>query len=166
MGSPVASKLAHRDRSTVATYSSYGEAQKAVDVLSDLGFPVEKTAIVAQEIRFVEQVTGRRGLASAAVEGGLTGAGVGALVGFLLGLFTFFEPLVSGFVLAFWGLVLGAIVGSVLGLVSQGLTFGRRDFGSVGAFHAGRFDVVADPDVAAEATKHLREAELLLKPKR
>ena len=46
-------------RRTIGTYTSYADAQKAVDYLSDNKFAVEKTAIVAEGLKFVEQVTGR-----------------------------------------------------------------------------------------------------------
>ncbi|HZC19487.1 MAG TPA: general stress protein [Rubrobacteraceae bacterium] len=48
-------------RRVVGSYSSYAEAQRAVDHLSDEGFAVERVSIVAEGLRFVEQVTGRVG---------------------------------------------------------------------------------------------------------
>ena len=48
-----------RSRQTVASYDTYAEAQRAVDYLSDEKFSVEHVAIVAEGLRFVEQVTGR-----------------------------------------------------------------------------------------------------------
>lgn len=148
-------------RRTVATYRDYADAQKAVDKLSDLGFPVERTAIVADDISFVEQVTGQRNYASVAVQGMLTGAFVGAILGFLLGLFSLIDPLASAFVIAFWGLLLGGVAGIVIGLIGHALTFGRRDFSSVGGFQAGHFDVLADADVADEAERQLSKMHLL-----
>ena len=44
---------------TVGSYSSYEEAQAAVDRLSDEGFPVENLDIVGSGLRLVERVTGR-----------------------------------------------------------------------------------------------------------
>ena len=53
---------------TVATYGSYGEAERAVDFLSDKGFPVERVAIVGAGLKTVERVTRISGTpASAAV---------------------------------------------------------------------------------------------------
>lgn len=166
MTSAVTPQPVRTERTTVATYSSYGDAQKAVEALVQRDFPVQKTAIVAQDIRFVEEVVGKRTAVSSAVEGALTGAGIGGLVGFLLGLFSFFHPVVSGFVLAFWGLLLGGAVGLALGVGGHSLALGRRDFASVGGFNAGRFDVVVDADFAQRASKHLRESGLLSKPTR
>ncbi len=145
-------------RPVVASYGSYAEAQRAVDHLSDNGFPVDKVSIVAEDLRFVEQVTGRVGYGRAALNGLSSGAIAGALFGFVFGLFSLIDPLVSGLVLALWGLVFGAIVGLVIGLISHALSGGQRDFSSAGQMQAGRYDVVADADVADEATRLLADA--------
>jgi hypothetical protein len=44
---------------TVAKFGDYESAQRAVDRLSDDGFPVEKLDIVGSGLRLVERVTGR-----------------------------------------------------------------------------------------------------------
>jgi hypothetical protein len=44
---------------TVARFDDYESAQRAVDRLSDDGFPVEKLDIVRSGVRLVERVTGR-----------------------------------------------------------------------------------------------------------
>ena len=46
-------------RRTIASFSSYAEAERAVDFLSDQGFAVERVAIVGTGLRYVEQVAGR-----------------------------------------------------------------------------------------------------------
>src|ERR687884_1560741 len=89
-------------RVVIASYDSYPEAQRAVDYLSDERFPVERVSIVAEDLRFVEQVTGRRGYGQALLEGAGSGAVVGALFSFFLGLFSLFDPLVSAFLLALY----------------------------------------------------------------
>ena len=69
--------ISNASRRTIASYPSYADAQKAVDYLSDNKFEVEKTAIVAEGLRFVEQVTGRLNwgvvISRAAGSGALTG---------------------------------------------------------------------------------------------
>lgn len=121
-------------RRVVASPGSYAEAQRAVDYLSDESFPVERVSIVAQDFRFVEQVTGRRGYAQAALEGAGSGAVIGAFFGPFLGLFSLVDPLVSALVLVLYGLIFGAIVGAIMGLIFHALTGGQRDFSSVGAW--------------------------------
>ncbi|MFD8386673.1 general stress protein [Streptomyces sp. NPDC059679] len=49
-------------RRPVVSYKTYREAERAVDHLSDHGFPVESVAIIGQDLRVVEQVIGRDGL--------------------------------------------------------------------------------------------------------
>ncbi len=142
-------------RRVVASYDAYEEAQRAVDHLSDEGFPVERVAIVGGDLRLVEQVTGRMGYGQAALQGALSGAAIGALFGFFLGLFSLIDPLVSALLVALYGLVFGAVLGAILGLVSHAATGGRRDFSSVTGMQAGRYDIMADEEVAEEASRLL-----------
>lgn len=84
---PPRSPLGIPDRRVVATYLSYGEAERAVDHLSDQRFPVERTAIVGHDVKLVEQVVGRLNYGKAALQGAGSGALVGALIGWIFGLF-------------------------------------------------------------------------------
>lgn len=142
-------------REVVATYGTYAEAQSAVDRLADEGFAVERVSIVAEGLRFEEQVTGRKGYGRAALEGFGAGAFPGALIGFVFGLFSLIDPLVSGLVLAFYGLVFGGLLGAVFGLISHAFSGGRRDFSSVGSVRAERYEVVVDEEVADDAARRL-----------
>ena len=54
---------------TVARFDDYEAAQRAVDQLSDNGFPVEKLDIVGSDLRLIERVTGRLTKARAAGAG-------------------------------------------------------------------------------------------------
>lgn len=139
----------------VATYHDYAGAQRAVDALSDQGFPVQKVQVVARDLRLVEYVTGRRTTWTAALEGAASGAAIGALIGFVLGLFSLVDPLVAGWILGLWGLVAGGVLGAVLGAVGHWLTGGRRDFDSRSAFEAGSYDLLVDADAADEARRLL-----------
>jgi hypothetical protein len=113
---------ARHPRRVVASYESYPEAQRAVDYLSDRRFPVERVAIVAEDLRFVEQVTGRMGYGQAALQGAGLGALIGLIFGFFLGLFSFFNPLVSAIYLAIIWLIYGAIIGLIVGLIGHALS--------------------------------------------
>ena len=73
---------------TVARFDDYETAQRAVDRLSDDGFPVENLDIVGSELRLVERVTGRVTRGRAASAGALSGLWAGLLFGILIGLFT------------------------------------------------------------------------------
>ena len=152
---PVGATDVYGARRTVATYQVYREAQRAVDYLSDQRFPVERVAIVAEGLRFEEQVTGRLGWGRALLNGALGGASTGILIGFIFGLFSLVTPLVSALTLALYGLVFGAIVGALFGLLFYSFSGGQRDFTSVGNIRAQRYDVVVDDEVADEAKRLL-----------
>ncbi len=145
------------DRRTVASYQSYPEAVRAVDYLADREFPVERLTVMAKDLRYVEHVTGRVDYWKAAGQGAASGAVIGAALGFFFGLFNWIEPLVSGVVLALYGLVIGALIGALTGVVGHALSGGRRDFSSVPRLDAGRFEVIADPEVADEASAMLAQ---------
>lgn len=140
-----------RRRTTVAVYDNYGEAERAIDYLSDHGFPVERTSIVGRDLRWVEQVTGRMTSGGAALRGALTGAVVGLLVGWLFGLFDWFNPVVAAGWLALDGLWFGALVGGLAGLLAHAMTGGRRDFAAFGSMTADKYEVQVDEDLVEEA---------------
>ncbi len=142
-------------RRVLASYDSYAEAQRAVDYLSDERFPVERVSIVAEDLRIVEQVTGRKGYGQAALQGAGSGAVIGVFFGFFLGLFSLIDPLVSALLVALYGLIFGAILGAIIGLVSHAFSGGQRDFSSIGGMEAGRYNVMADEEVAEEASRLL-----------
>ena len=120
-------------RRAIASYSTYAEAERAVDRLSDQGFAVRRSAIVGRGLRSVEQVTGRMTPGRAA----LTGAGEGALIGLLFALLfgIFFTG--PGFAeLVLYSVVVGAVFAAPLGAIGQYVySGGRRDF--VSATHRG-----------------------------
>ena len=62
---------------TVARFDDYETAQRAVDRLSDDGFPVEKLDIVGSGLQLVERVTGRLTTGRAASAGALSGLWAG-----------------------------------------------------------------------------------------
>ena len=82
---------------------------------------------------------------------------MGLLVGWLFAVFNWFDPIVSSLWLVVDGLWFGALVGTAFGLMSHALTRGRRDFSSVGAMKANRYEVLVDEDVATEAERLLSE---------
>lgn len=145
-------------RQTIAIFDSYPDAERAVDHLSDRGFPVERVAIVGQDLQMVEQVTGRLNYGGAVLRGVPPGALVGALIGWIFGLFDWINPLIASLLLALYGLIFGAVIGALLGLVMHALQRGRRDFASVRLVQPRRYEVLVDKEVADEATRLLAEA--------
>ena len=142
---------------TVARFDDYREAQRAVDQLSDNGFPVEKLDIVGSDLRLVERVTGRLTKARAASAGAVSGLWAGLLIGVLLGLFT------TGH--AWLGVVavaasFGVLGGALFGFAAHAMTRGQRDFSSVRVLSAGRYDLIAREGSADRARTMLAELGL------
>ena len=143
---------------TVARFDDYASAQRAVDRLSDDGFPVEKLDIVGSGLRLVERVTGRLTKARAAGAGALSGMWAGLLFGILLGLFTSGHSFLA---VAATGAALGVVWGAVFGYVAHARTRGQRDFSSVRGLVATRYDLIAREGTVERARFMLAEAGLL-----
>jgi hypothetical protein len=140
------------DHPTIASYATYAEAQRAVDTLSDAGFPVESVHIVGHDVRLVERVTGRLTKARAAGAGALSGAWFGLFIGLLVGLFTTGAEWIG---LMIGGLLIGAFWGAAFGFIAHWMTRGQRDFASVSRLAAGRYDVTVEPGEAERARQLL-----------
>lgn len=132
---------------TVATYTDYASAQRAVDYLSDNGFPVERASIVGTDLRLVENVLGRMTIGRAALAGAASGAWFGLFIGLLFGLFSTANWF--GVILA--GVIIGAFWGAVFGGVAHALTGGRRDFTSRSSLQAAQYAVMVDAEHADTA---------------
>ena len=142
------------DRTMIASYGDYAGAQRAIDYLSDKGFPVEHTAIVGSDLRLVEQVTGRLTLGRASLAGAGTGAWFGLFFGLLLGIFTN-RSFAGWFALVLTAVIVGAIWGALFGLVAHSLTGGRRDFASRSGLVAAKYDVMVESAYSTQAREIL-----------
>jgi tetrahydromethanopterin S-methyltransferase subunit F len=134
-----------KSRRVISSYKQYAEAQKAVDYLSDEKFEVSRIAIIAEELRYVEQVTGRLDSGRAALQG------LGSLIGLVVG-FLSTTPTLE---LVIRGAFVGLLFGLSSSLITYWMTGGQRDFSSFSSMQAGRFDVVADDEVADKAAQML-----------
>jgi hypothetical protein len=144
---------ASRPRRSIASYSTYAEAERAVDRLSDQGFAVHRSAIVGRGLRSVEQVTGRMTAGRAALIGAGEGALIGLLFALLFGIF-FTGPDFGGLLL--YSVVVGMVFAAPLGALAQyANSGGRRDFVSSTRIEAGSYDLQVDEDAADEATRLL-----------
>ncbi|MEU7747795.1 general stress protein [Nonomuraea sp. NPDC049158] len=142
------------NRVPVASYPTYAEAEKAVDFLSDHGFPVQGTLIVGVGLRSIERVVSRMTYLRAAGLGAASGAWFGVLIGLFLGIF--FAPRPSAMVgLLLWGLLWGLVAGAIYGLISHSVHGGRRDFVSESGLVADKYDVLVESDHVARAQELL-----------
>ncbi|MEJ5927444.1 general stress protein [Corynebacterium sp. H128] len=140
----------------VGSFTSYVEAQAAVDMLSDKGdFPVSELTIVGVNLMEVERVVGRLTWSRVLAGGAASGAWMGVFFGLLIGLFNdaWLAPLIVG-------IIMGVVFGVVSAAVSYASTQGKRDFSSRTQIVAGRYDVLCSPEHARVARDVIARANL------
>jgi hypothetical protein len=125
---------------SLAVYDDYAAAQKAVDFLSDNHFPVQNCMIVGTELKQVERITGRLTNGRVALAGGLSGLWLGLFVGLIFSLFGD-GPL---FAIVGSAVLVGAVFGVIWALVGYAGTRGQRDFSSVSAVVATKYEVLVE----------------------
>ncbi|WP_297410874.1 general stress protein [Naasia sp.] len=143
----------------VASYETYAEAQQAIDKLVKVDFTVRDVAIVGNDLKSVEHVTGRLTYGRAAGAGALSGLWLGVFFGVVLLLFSPTSPNVLGVALA--AALIGAGFGMLFALASYAFTRRIRDFTSTRAVVASSYALVVEPSTAARARALLNEGEAL-----
>ena len=131
---------------SLGVYDDYADAQRAVDHLSDKGFPVENCMIVGTDLKQVERVTGRLTTSRVAVGGALSGLWLGLFVGLIFSLFGTGETLS---IILSTGLF-GVLFGVIWALAGYAATRGRRDFTSIQQVVATRYEVLVEHKYLAE----------------
>jgi hypothetical protein len=139
---------------SIAQYTRYVDAQRAVDHLSDNNFPVQAVTIVGSGLRMVERVTGRLTYGRVAFAGALSGAYFGVFVGLLLSLLS--DTALAGVLGA---MLLGAGFGMLFGIISYAATRGRRDFTSTSQIVASEYEVLCAEEHAGRAVQLLRSLD-------
>jgi hypothetical protein len=143
---------------SLGVFDKYEDAQKAVDTLSDKGFPVENVLIVGTELKQLERVTGRLSWGRVALGGILSGLWLGLFVGLIFALFA--DPDSSATALLLSTALYGALFGLVWSLIGYAFTRGSRDFQSVSQVVATKYEVFAEHKVASQGREILAEAGL------
>ncbi|KRE79816.1 general stress protein [Arthrobacter sp. Soil763] len=138
---------------TVGSYSSYLDAQKAVDYLADQQFPVQLVSIVGNDLKMVERVTGRLTYPRVALSGALSGMWFGLFVGVMLSFFS--ES--GGYFSIVTSVLMGAAFFMLFGIVTYAMQRGKRDFTSTSQVVATNYDVVVAFEAAHEARRLLHQ---------
>lgn len=138
---------------TVGRYTSYLDAQKAVDYLADQQFPVHMVSIVGNDLKMVERVTGRLSYPRVALSGALSGMWFGLFVGVML---SFFTP-AGGTFSIISSVLMGAAFFMLFGIVTYAAQRGKRDFTSTSQVVATSYDVVVSFEAAHEARRLLQQ---------
>jgi hypothetical protein len=144
------------ERTVAASYSHYGQAQRAVDFLSDERFPVEDVTIVGSGLRLVETVTGRLDWGRAALNGAMSGLWFGVLAGLFIAIFSEGS---DAWAILLWAALWGLAAGAVFGLAMYATTGGRRDFVSHQQLVADTYDVTVDVRRVDEARRLLSQLD-------
>ncbi len=131
----------------LGTYDTYPEAQKVVNTLAKADFPVAQIAIVGNDLKTVERVTGRLTYAKSALGGAAGGAWFGLFIGLLLVLFSP-DPNFSLIIAA--GLI-GAAFGLLFSVVTYAARRRRRDFTTTNQVLASNYQLIIDPQLTARA---------------
>ncbi len=142
----------------VAEFIRYEEAQAAVDRLSDDGFPVNAVTIVWSRLRHVEHVVGRRTVATAALQGALSGLWFGSFLGLLLTLFVELDEGASALGVVISYALVGAAIGAIFQAFKHWSLKGRRDFSTLGRMDAESYEVWVEPDHVDQARGMLTRA--------
>ncbi len=137
----------------VGSYSSYLDAQKAVDYLADQQFPVQMVSIVGNDLKMVERVTGRLSYPRVALSGAASGMWFGLFVGVML---SFFSP-TGGYFSIITSVLMGAAFFMLFGIVTYAMQRGKRDFTSTSQVVATTYDVVVSFEAAHEARRLLHQ---------
>jgi hypothetical protein len=138
---------------SLAVYDDYAAAQRAVDHLSDNKFPVEQLMIVGTDLKRIERITGRLTTGKVALGGIVSGVWLGLFVGLVLSLFA--DGGTSTLATILSTVLFGALFGMIFALVSYAMTRGQRDFSSVTAVVATKYEVLVEHKTAAQARELL-----------
>ena len=140
---------------TVATFTTYEAAQKAVSAMIAAEVPARDIAIVGQGLRSIEKVTGRLGYATAARQGAINGLLLGLL---FAAIFVLGTPEVP--IQLFVGvLFVGIAVGMLMSIITYSLVRRRRDYASITQVVAERYDVTVLPASVHKARQALGRAD-------
>lgn len=142
---------------TIGSYTSYLDAQKAVDYLADEKFPVRHVSIVGNDLKMVERVTGKLSYPRVALTGAMTGAWFGLFIGVMLSFFDSSSNVGAPFSNVLTSILLGAALWMLFAIIGYAAQRGKRDFTSTNQVLASSYDVIVTPDVAGEARRLLAQ---------
>ncbi|ALE92803.1 hypothetical protein AOC05_11705 [Arthrobacter alpinus] len=142
---------------TIGSYTSYLDAQKAVDYLADEKFPVQHVSIVGNDLKMVERVTGKLSYPRVALSGAMTGAWFGLFIGVMLSFFDGGGQAGGPYLNVLTAVLMGAAFWMLFAIIGYAAQRGKRDFTSTNQVLASSYDVIVTPDVAMDARRLLAQ---------
>lgn len=133
---------------SIGVYTSYGDAQKAVDSLADQNFPVGNLAIVGTDLKLIERVTGRKTWGTVLTQGVSSGLSTALMVALIMWFINPERSVVSIFATA---LLVGIGIGVAFAAIGHLASKGQRDFTSVSQTIPSKFEILCEHKVAADA---------------
>jgi hypothetical protein len=143
---------------SLGVFAKYEDAQRAVDTLSDKGFPVQNCLIVGTDLKQLERVTARLTWGRVILAGLLSGLWLGLFVGLIFALFNRQE---SAFALLISCALYGALFGLIWSVIGYAFTRGTRDFQSVSQVVATKYEVFVEHKFAQQGRDILAEAGIV-----
>lgn len=135
----------------VGRYPRHEEAQAAVDLLAERGFPIQHLSIVGTDLRQVEHVVGPLSYGRVALSGALQGAFFGVIMALLMVSFAGDDPF-TAFATA---IPLGIGFWMIMALFTYSRSGTSKNFTAVGHLQAGSYELVCSPQEAQEARRLL-----------
>lgn len=140
---------------SLGVFDKYEDAQRAVDTLSDKGFPVQNCLIVGTDLKQLERVTARLTWGRVILAGLLSGLWLGLFVGLI---FALFNQQSSAIALLISCALYGALFGLIWSAIGYAFTRGTRDFQSVSQVVATKYEVFAEHKFAQQGRDILAQA--------
>lgn len=137
---------------SIGVFTSYADAQKAVDSLADQDFPVANIAIVGTDLKLIERVTGRKTWGTVINAGLLNGLSTALMIALILILL---EPGRDFLGLILEAMLIGVIIGVGFSVLGHRLSRGQRDFTSITQTVPSKFEILCEHKVAAQARELL-----------
>lgn len=142
---------------SLGTYREYADVQRMVDILADVGFPVQNTLIVGTDLRLIERVTGRKTWGRVILGGALSGMWMGLFVGLLFSMLSAnrLSTILSS-------VLLGAVFFTVWAVIGHAMSGGQRDFTSMTATVPMHYELLVEHRNVMDARRILTGAGICL----
>jgi hypothetical protein len=139
----------------IAFYSSWAEAQQAINHLSKNGFPTEHIKIVASPSQAADQAKTVLNTNWVAFQGASEGAMVGLVLSVGIGLVNVAQPLTTTLFMCVPGMLGGAVVGLTLRLLGHSFSGTPGDFSAAPGMQDVQHIVMVDKHLSREASRLL-----------
>ncbi len=141
---------------TIATYTSFTEAQNALDYLISHGFHEQSLAIILKEVTHQEPIPQESNWVFSSSQTALNGAVVGLGISFLGLMISMLTPSYQASIdLAFSGVTYGALTGGVIGVLTRVFAQKNAALNTTNSLPTEQYNVIAQSNDATRAQEVL-----------